>query len=278
MRATSSVLDALRAVDESFEKRLGKLDELCSFCGASRHAEPGLAAQRDRFDSVIREHRRRRLDLPVHEIWDESFGHGSALVHGSLRRLAWFIPSILSASLHLDSSEALRGLAGLVLEAREGERTYHASSPSDLANAERDSLARFLLTALRSIDAADAAATDDLAALVLLATVCRCDPRPLIEALLDRICDAPMLLAIVDVLRDLDPTWSRRRDGPFDPDRLSSQCSGATPSLAIARRVLRDALFTEETRRRLEARFLEEKDPTTAAAISRAEETVRAMI
>jgi hypothetical protein len=269
MVASQELLDALQAVDAAFQSHLGKPDQLCVNCGFSKRGEPEVAGQFARFEGIVREYRRRRLELPVQTIWDESFGHGSALVHGSVRRLTWFVPSILAASLAGGFAETLRRLAGFSLEAVEGERTYHADSPRDLIPSERRALEGFLVAAVRSITPVDPSGIDEMAAVFLLSTACGCDAKALVRAWAERPDIQTCLLPALSKLAELDPTWQR-----LDPEALVPGASGLCPSPLTALRVFHDQVFTEDTKQYLERRFLAEQDATTAAVLSEAERTV----
>jgi hypothetical protein len=262
-RAFAQAALALDAVDAAFEKHLRKPEELCAGCAFSKRGEPEVEAAFQRFDAVVRAHRARRLELPVRAIWDESFGHGSALVHCSVRRFAWFLPALLAAALEADFAGTLARTASLALEAWRGEKTHPATCPGDFSRGERDALDAFWRAAL-----SEAATTDDVAAVFLAAVACDGATTPLVDELLD---SEPLLVAVVTSLHELDPTWTRAEEARFDRDRLLREPAG--PRLAL--RVLRDALFVEETRRRLEARCLDEAVPERVVALSRAEAMVR---
>lgn len=262
MLASRELLDALQAVDAGFQGHLGKPDQLCVNCGLSKRGGPG-GAQFARFEGIVRDYRRRRLELPVQTIWDESFGHGSALVHGSLRRLTWFVPSILAASVAGDFAETLRKMAGSSLEGLAGERTYHAHAPRDFLPSERRALDGFLVAAVRSIDPEDPCCVDEMAAVFLLSTACGCDAKALVRAWAERPDIQKCLLPILSKLADLDPTWQR-----LDREALVPGASGSCPSPLTALRVFHDQVFTEDTKQYLESRFLAEQDATTATVLS----------
>jgi hypothetical protein len=270
MLASSELIAALRAVDATFEKRLEKLATLCSCCTFSKHEEPEVAKRFERFDAIVRQHRRRRLELPVRAVWDESFGHGSALVHASARRLAWFVPSILAASLDGgDFVEVMRRLGEAACEAWVGEHAYHKASPRDFTQAERGALGAFLRTALQLIATGESHAVAEVAAIFGAAAACGCDREPLASVLVSAPLAERALLDAVTAAHDADPTWTPGSDRPYDIERLARE-TGRAQWGVVALRVLREAIFTEETRRQLEARVLAESGEA-ASALSRAE-------
>lgn len=60
--------------------------------------EPHQAARNDQFDAIVRAHKRDRLALPIQAlIWTGAPHHGFEQMH--LRRLAWFVPTMLAAWL-----------------------------------------------------------------------------------------------------------------------------------------------------------------------------------
>lgn len=261
--------DALREVDATFEPHLEKLEHLCMYCDFSKRDEPETAAWFARFEAVIRAHRRERLALPIRAIWDESAGHGSALVQGSIRRLAWFVPAVLAESLTGGFADTMRRLAGLALDGIHGERAYHELSPRDFLAAERNSLETFLCAAIRAIPAGDVVGVDDLASTFLVAMACGCDSARLMQTLQGRPDAASFLAATIAKLSLLQGNWQHA-----ERDALAATSGGVTPSSEEALQVLYDRVFVEETRRFLEERFLAEQDEARARIISGAEKTV----
>jgi len=261
--------DALHEVDATFEPHLEKLEYLCAYCEPSKRGEPEAAAALARFEGVIRAHRRERLALPVRAIWEESLGHGSAMVQGSIRRLAWFVPAILAESLTGGFAETMQRFASLALEGLHGERVYHEASPRDFVPAELRALETFLCAAVRTVPQPNATGIDDLAAAFFSAMACACDSSRLTSALLERP-DAPsFLVATISELTELHGDWPRA-----ERDALASTASRMIPSTKEARRVLHDCVFVEHTRHFLETRFLEERDEATGKIISEAERAV----
>lgn len=258
------------AVDATFERHLQKPEPLCVSCAFSKREEPNAAADFERFEGIVRAYRRRRLELPVRAIWDESFGHGSALVHASVRRLAWFVPSILAASLAEGFAEALRRLAGWSLEAMEGERTHHASAPRDLLPSERQALDGFWVAAVRAISPHDSDCMDDWAAVFLASMACGGDTKALVRAWAMRPDVQGHPLPTLSRLAALDASWQR-----IDRDELARGTPAwSCPTALTALRVFHGQIFTEDTRQLLEALFLSAPDSEAAALLSAAEQAV----
>jgi len=108
----------------------------------------------DAFEAVVRAHKRKRLDMPIVllERWHER------TIHGSFRRFAYFVPSILAACL----PEAADGgpwtsAASWVRDARSAEALYHATygskTPRGFKDDERQALRAFFGAAVRETEA-----------------------------------------------------------------------------------------------------------------------------
>jgi len=110
----------------------------------------------------------------------------SALVHGSVRRLAWFVPPLLAAAVESDDfAGPLRKLAALAVEARAEERARRGDGARDFTVEERRALIDFLLAATADRAASSVLAADDVRAVVHLAVASGCDPWPVLGALIE---------------------------------------------------------------------------------------------
>jgi hypothetical protein len=244
-------------LDAAFPARLEAAAALCVYCEGPAFEEP-----EQRVRSLVRAWKGRRLELPVQALLRESLGHGPAVVHGSLRRLAFFLPALIAGWLRDPSEVSLEELVQLVQEAEAAEATYRGRSPACWSAGERDALSSLFLALLRaqlSSPESDPGAT--------LSTSCalRVPVDPLIEGWLeDRTRTAEdHLLAAVARLEGRRPV---REPRPPAAGELTRQ--GAW------------VLVREATRVALERRFFEaqETEPDRAPAWSQAEAAVQRLL
>src|SRR5580704_15840966 len=130
MLATAALRSAVARADQVFERRLPKPATLCMHCDGGGLHSP----DRERLDAILLAHRSHRLTLPVEAVARLSLGHGSAMVHQSLRRFAWFVPPLLAAAL--EPNEFVAGLtrfATLAEEARRDAASFIATEVECLA-------------------------------------------------------------------------------------------------------------------------------------------------
>jgi hypothetical protein len=266
MRVTEEIRAALARVDEAFDRKLPRLAELCSQCVLTTRDEPKLAP----FEAVVRTYRARRLELPIRMIWGQAFGHGSGLVHGDLRRLAWFVPSLFATALEDGQlARVLGAVADLGDEARQAERRYRPEAPRDLSPDERAAATGFLAAALGAVVAGERFVVREAAAIFAAAEGLAIPA----AALVARWLEAP----------DAELSLARALVGDDEGASLEDQLAKLrvrtseveTTGSVDAERALARAVSTEEVRRRIEARCLEEDDPNRADLLSRAEEAVR---
>jgi hypothetical protein len=255
--AASRLRTALEQADAVFEPRLRKPEQLCVSCAYSKRGEPEVAAGEARFAATIREYRRRRLELPVDAVLVHSFGHGPAVVHASLRRFAWFVPSFLASSLEPGQlSPRLNALAELVDDARRAEASYRPSHPEDFTPAERSAVFAFLDELLCQQVAEPGFAPADAAAILRVARAFGLDVQPLV---------ADWLAAPAPARSNLIAAVVTASSSGLERPHLSD----------AARAGILEALFTERVRAQLEAWFLAEQDAALAIELSRAEHCVR---
>jgi hypothetical protein len=115
VQATAALRVAVARADQVFEERLSRPATLCMHCDGGGLHSP----DRERLDAILLAHRSHRLTLPVEAVARLGLGHGSAMVHQSLRRFAWFVPPLLAATLEPDNfAVGLTRFAVLAEEAR----------------------------------------------------------------------------------------------------------------------------------------------------------------
>lgn len=195
--------------------------------------------ERERYEAVLRAHRAHRLTLPWRMLEWSSLGHGSILVHGDLRRLAWFVPSILASVLDGDI-EALHVLARLVDEARSSESIYRPGRPQDFTAEERVAFTGYFEELARALSLEDST-SNAIGWLLEAASHCADDPSSIREVL---AADRRGLLRLAEAILDneWDPAW---------------------PGHSMLR--------TEALRRQLEAAFFADYTPAERTILSRAE-------
>lgn len=266
MRASPELRAALARVDEAFDRKLPPFEALCGECVLTTNEEPRLES----FEAVIRTYRARRLELPIRMIWGESFGHGSALVHGSLRRFAWFVPALFATALEDGQLARVLGVvADLAEEARLAERQLRAGAPAELSTEERAACLDFLREALRAAVSAEIVVVREVAAIFAAASGLAIDAQPLVAmwlAMPEAEIAIARALAGEDVSIEQQVANLSVRTG-----EVVETSRHVDPERAL---VL--ALATEEVRCRLESRSQEESDAARVRVLSRAEETIRA--
>ncbi len=105
----------------------------------------------DAFEAFVRAHKRDRLAMPIVGLvrWNRR------TIHGSFRRFAYFVPTILGACLTEQPPEWLSwdSAARWVSDARDAEAIYHAeygaASPRDFTEEERHAMSGFFAAAVR---------------------------------------------------------------------------------------------------------------------------------
>lgn len=124
MRMPTSLEAALTRVDQVFEPHYRKPQQLCMYCDFSA---AGLARSPDmqRFFEIVRAHRAHRLTMPIEAIWSTSLGHTLGIFHDDVRRLAWFVPAVLAATLR----PMLRDRA-LAILLQAGQETTYGGAPA----------------------------------------------------------------------------------------------------------------------------------------------------
>ena len=83
---------AVRRLGESFPTKLEPGHAGCYACDSPTEDEKLAQKQ---FYAVIRAHRKSTQTLPIRMLTEFSFGHGPAVIHGSFRRFAYFVPALL---------------------------------------------------------------------------------------------------------------------------------------------------------------------------------------
>jgi hypothetical protein len=239
----------LRALEAAFPSRLEPAHDLCMHC------DEHIAAIRT-FDRHVRDAPRTALQ----EASRLSFGHGSALVHESLRRFAWFVPSLLSMCLD-PSSEGQEpwspdDVRRLVSEAQSVESVKKPDGRSTWTAAEHE--------AIRDVFAAA------LSAFLSTPPSSDADPVPLLDLAQAFGVDADVLLDVW--LGDTTERAEANLLATFERAVAGYRMGVVKDASAVA--VL---LFGDRVRRRLEDRFFSEADPMRAARLAEAEAFVRSV-
>jgi hypothetical protein len=251
----------LAELDAAFPARLESAEALCVCCEGPAFEEP-----EQRVRSIVRAWKGRRLELPVQALLRESLGHGSAMVHCSLRRLACFLPALIAAWLRHPPEVSLGEVVLLIQEAEAGEATYRRQSPACWSAGERDALTAIFLAVLR---AQLSSPESDPCATLSGACALRVPADPLIEGWLEdetRTAE-DHLLAAVARLEGRRPTREPRATG-LSPSADELTLQGAW------------MLAREATRAALERHFFEEQEthPDRARAWSQAEAAVQQLM
>jgi hypothetical protein len=234
VQPSAALKAAVVRADDVFEKKLARPATLCMHCDSGGRHSP----DRLRLDAILLAHRAHRLTVPVAALDHLQLGHGSAMVHQSLRRFAWFVPPLLAVTLEPDSFVAgLSRLGELAEEARRDDASFTA--------AEVECLAQFFSAALASIT--EDGPVDELAAILAACGACGTETSELVAQWLAGCARSP-------------GGWAERR--------LLSAIDGPSN-----RRVER-ALGTLAVRAYLESRALAEGDPALLVALSSAEAAV----
>lgn len=153
--ATSDSVAALdRATAElegAFPHKLEAGHAGCMHCDDPTQEEK---VERERFCRAIRSHKKQRADLPIRMLSRIHFGHGPAIINGSFRRFAYFVPALLVDYLSADTEAgpgkhgAPQHLAALFQEAVDSGRIYGEDAGGRWTDAERDALSLFFAAAL----------------------------------------------------------------------------------------------------------------------------------
>ena len=209
MKPTVALKASVVEADTVFEKKLQKPESLCMYC-------EDLSAERDQIEVLLKPHRAHRLGLPVQGLAKMSLGHGSVLVHGSLRRFAWFVPSLLAATL--EAGEFIDGmlrLADLAREALRADSGKGAQPPASFTPSERTCLAQFFAATLAALILDTSLDMHELDAALLACEACAIDPVPLIGDWIDVCRTAPGGIAERNLLAAIAKWYpSRKIDMP----------------------------------------------------------------
>lgn len=251
----------LAELDAAFPARLEDAEALCACCEGPAFEEP-----EQRVRSIVRACKGRRLELPVQALLRESLGHGSAMVHGSLRRFAFFLPALIAAWLRHPPEVSLEDVVLLVQEAEAAEATRRGQPPACWSAGERDALTAILLAVL---GAQLSSPESDPCATLSAAGALQVPAEPLIACWLEdrtRSAEDHLLAAVA-------------RLGGRRPTRELS-ATGLPPSAGELTQRGAWMLVREATRAALERRFFEEHDtvPDRARAWSQAEAAVQRLM
>lgn len=203
----------------------------------------------DAFEAFVRANKKDRLAMPIMQLvaWRER------TVHGSFRRFAYFVPTILRACLGESSDGwfSWRSATSWLEAARGAEAAYHAEYgspvPRDFTVAERSAMGAFFAAAVRAV--VHCPLPDDGLAFLACATAFDADPRDVLLA----------WIAIDDV--DADSAMVRAVNEVLSVSRYAKTYS---------------VVVHESVRAALEQRFLASTDPRRAAALSELEGAVSA--
>ena len=173
---------AVRLLESAFPTKLAAGHGGCMHCNNPTAEEK---AERERFYTAIRSHKGPRACLPVQTLSQIHLGHGPAIIHGSFRRFAYFVPALLADLVSEDTEDAAspRGspqrVASLFQEAIAAGHINGEDTERPWTPAEVDTLSDFFATALSTRIGGPTGNTAEALALSETAAVMRAIPERL---------------------------------------------------------------------------------------------------